>query len=87
VDDPRFDRLSLQLNRDTNQLTGTYPGGRTLQGTVTSSQLGGEATGTFSDQTGTGTFHFKLTDTERFEGTVTPEGGVARTITATRPTE
>jgi hypothetical protein len=58
-----------------------------LTGTVTSSQLGGVATGTFSDPTGTGTFVFKLTDTERFEGTVTPEGGVARTITATRPTE
>jgi hypothetical protein len=45
------------------------------------------ATGTFSDPTGTGTFVFKLMDTERFEGTINPDGGVTRTITATRPTE
>lgn len=86
VDDPRFDHLSLQLNRETNELTGTYDGGGTLTGTVTSSQLGGEATGTFTDHTGTGTFRFKLIDSERFEGTTSPSDGITRSITATRPT-
>jgi hypothetical protein len=76
-------RLSLTLNG--SELTGAYAGGGTLTGTVTSSQLGGEATGTFSDPAGTGTFVFKLTDTERFSGTITPNGGSAQTITASRP--